>query len=117
MLSEIKRQRNEGTIGTLMKDQRATHGFTQKALADVIGIEHYTMISQMERGHMSIPPALWVPIANALRMDRQEWVLMCLREIQPEVYGALFGVKTITETAAALQALERGDYEQPLASK
>lgn len=110
MLSEEKTLGNRGLIGALMKDRRVSLGYTQKAFADVLGIEYYTLISQMERGHMTVPPTLWGPIAEALKIDRQEWVLQCLREIQPEVYDALFGDKAIAEASAALRALEVGSF-------
>jgi hypothetical protein len=64
---------------------------SQKDLADAIGLQYYTMVSQMELGYISVPASLWVPISNALSLDRVDWVLECLLEIQPQVFFALFG--------------------------
>ncbi len=108
MLSIKKRQRNLETLGTIVKEARNKEGFTQKALADALGLEYYTMISQMELGYISIPPSLWTPIADKLRMNRARWVLQCLYEIQPEVYAALFGIKSIAEVTEYLNTLDKG---------
>ena len=111
MLSEKKRQKNLLALGSLVKEARVKEGFTQKALADALGLEYYTMISQIELGYISIPPVLWTPIADKLRMDRAKWVLECLYEIQPEVYRALFGIKSIAEVSEHLNKLDKGDSD------
>ena len=108
MLSEKKRQKNLESLGLLVKEARTKEGFTQKALADALGLEYYTMISQLELGYISIPPSLWTPIADKLRMDRAKWVLQCLYEIQPDVYRAVFGIKSIAEVSEHLNHLEKG---------
>ena len=108
MLTEKKKQRNHDQLGLALKEARVRGGYSQKALADSLGIEYYTMISQMELGYMSIPPTLWTPIADKLRLDRAGWVLRCLTEIMPEVYHALFGIKSIKEVAEHLNALDKG---------
>lgn len=109
MLSDKKRQRNLESLGQLVKDARVKEGFTQKALADALGLEYYTMISQMELGYISIPPSLWTPIADKLRLDRSNWVLECLLEIQPEVFRALFGNKSLREVSEHLSKLDKGE--------
>jgi DNA-binding XRE family transcriptional regulator len=108
MLSDRKRQHNLNALGSRIKDARTKEGYTQKAFADALGLEYYTMISQMELGYISIPPSLWTPIADKLRMDRAEWVLLCLLEIQPEVYSALFGNKPMVEVSEFLKRLDKG---------
>lgn len=70
MLSENRKERNRNNLGTELKNSRVKEGYTQKALATALGLEYYTMISQMELGYMSIPASLWVPIADLLRMDK-----------------------------------------------
>ncbi len=109
MLSSERKQRNQKTLGSALKDARVEAGFTQKALADALGIEYYTMISQMELGYISIPPSLWSPIADKLKLPRAKWVLQCLREVQPEVFVAMFGNKSMAEVIAVLEKLEKGE--------
>lgn len=111
MLTESKRRRNQNQMGNALKEARVKEGYTQKALADALGLEYYTMISQMEIGYMSIPPTLWTPIADKCRLDRADWVLRCLAEIMPDVYDALFGVKSIKEVSIYLNALEKGSKD------
>ena len=113
MLSESKKRRNHEKPGTMLKEARTEAGFTQKALADALGLEYYTMISQMELGYISIPASLWVPISDKTRIDKHRFVLRCLHEIMPEVYRALFGIKSINEAADGLKALDLGKYEEP----
>ena len=108
MLSEKKRLHNQNTLGGIIKEARTKEGFTQKALADALGMEYYTMVSQIELGYMSLPPSLWTPIADKLRLPRAEWVLNCLLEIQPEVYQALFGIKPVQEVTEMLDMLDKG---------
>jgi len=93
----------------MIKEARIAAGYTQKGLADSLGLEYYTMISQIELGYMSLPPSLWTPLADKLRMPRAAWVLNCLLEIQPEVYTALFGIKSVAEVTEVLDRLDKGD--------
>lgn len=105
MLSEKRKEKNRNNLGQRLKDARKAEGMTQKALADALGLEYYTMISQMELGYISIPATLWGPIADTLKMDKPEWILLCLNEYQPEVYRALFGAHSRTEVIQVLSAL------------
>ena len=102
VLSPEKKKRNEERLGAAIKAARERMGMTQKDLAQELGIEYYTMVSQIERGYMSIPANLWVPLAIALHFDRRQWVVECLYEIQPSMYEALFDSTSTTEVAAAL---------------
>ena len=116
MLSEDRRHRNKAGLGETLKTARMAKGYTQKALASQLGLEYYTMISQMELGYMSIPPSLWVPIAQTLHMNTSEWVLQCLREYQPEVFQALFLNRSMREATATLDMLHRGHLDELLSN-
>lgn len=111
MLSDRRIEKNRLNLGSEMKEARQRSGYTQKALASTLGIEYYTMISQMELGYISIPASLWSPIANSLSMDPTEWVLRCLLEYQPEVYKALFDNLSRSEVAPVLTALKKGQID------
>jgi len=106
MLSRETQERNIGLIGSVIKAKREEIGMTQKALADLLGLNYYTMISQIERGYVTLPPSMWVPMANALRFDVEHWVLQCLDELHPDTYRALFGRHGQTKVAAALKDLK-----------
>lgn len=108
MLSENRKRKNADSLGRIVKDGRTAAGYTQKAFADALGIEYYTMISQMELGYISIPAAFWVPIADKLNFDVSEWVLRCLEEYQPEVYRALFFNASRSEVADVISSIRKG---------
>jgi len=114
MLSEKRKQRNKENLGSLLKNARVKEGYTQKALADALGLEYYTMISQMELGYISIPASLWAPIADILRMDKSDWVLKCALEYTPEIYHALFDHKSRAEITQFLDALRKGKLDNIL---
>lgn len=104
MLSQKKREENSKFIGAAVKAKRETIGMTQKALADSLGLSYYTMISQIENGYVTLPPALWVPVAHALRFDPEDWVVTCLDRLQPDVYFALFGTLDQTKVIKLLKS-------------
>lgn len=108
MLSEQRRQRNRDNLGAALKEARLREGFTQKGLANALGIEHHTMISQLELGYMAIPAPLWVPLAEVLKMDRYSWVLRCVQEYHPDINRSLFGNLSRRELSEFLEALHKG---------
>ncbi len=114
MLSEKRREKNRDNLGSSLKSARVSEGYTQKALADSLDLEYYTMISQMELGYISIPATLWGPIADVLRMNKSEWVLRCLTEYSPEIYSALFGNKSRNETEMLLEMYSKGALDSIL---
>lgn len=91
MLNPETRRRNVNKIGRRIKERRKELGITQRQLAHSIGLDYYTMVSQMELGYVTVPPSLWVRLASSLKMDIAEFVILCLKELQPEVYEAVFG--------------------------
>ena len=111
MLSDKRIRKNKENLGTELKEARQKEGYTQKALASALGLEYYTMVSQMELGYISIPPALWVPLAKTLRMETEVWCLRCLKEYQPDVYEALFHNRSIRESGAVLKLYLRGTLD------
>lgn len=111
MLSEQRRQRNRNNLGSELKEARVREGFTQKALASALDIEHASMISQMELGYMAIPAPLWVPMADALKMNRYLWVLRCVHEYYPDINRSLFGNLSRREVSDFLTALHKGQLD------
>lgn len=108
MLSEERKQKNRENLGKRLKDARVAQGYTQKALADALDLEYYTMISQMELGYVSIPASLWRSIADILHMDKADWSLRCLYEYSPEVYEALFDKRSLAEISGVLTKIRKG---------
>ncbi|WP_170770081.1 helix-turn-helix domain-containing protein [Ruegeria lacuscaerulensis] len=65
---------NRSNLAARLKDVRLKKGYTLKALANALGVEHHTMISQMELGNVAVPSNLWVTLAEPLNLDRYIWV-------------------------------------------
>ena len=111
MLSETRKLKNAHNIGGLIKEAREKSGFTQKALAEAIGLDYYTMISQMELGYVSVPPALWVVIARTLDMGRVDFVLRCILAYQPDLYEALFDRRGRSDVCEFLTKYIKGHFD------
>ena len=105
MLSAETRKRNTAEIGSTIKARRQALGMTQKDLAAKLDLSYYTMISQIENGYVTLPPAMWVQVADALGLDKVEWVTTCLDRLYPDIFVALFGSSAQSEVTKALRAL------------
>lgn len=75
--------------GIWLKTLRLDRGLSQRQMAARVGIECYSLISQIEAGRGSVPLNKCVPWANALDVEPREFVLQLLRWYHPEAYGAL----------------------------
>lgn len=111
-LSENRKAQNANTMGQQIKAAREAEGYTQKALADAIGLDYYTMISQMELGYVTVPVTLWVPLANTLKLDRSDFILRCILAYQPDLYDALFGHRGRSEVSRFLTQFNKGQLDQ-----
>ena len=76
--------------GRWLKERREERGLSQRQLAEMIGVEYYTFISQLETGRGRIPPDKYRTWAHALGMDPREFVLALLPFYDPTTYGILF---------------------------
>ncbi len=105
MLSKEKKKKNYESIGSFIRDKRIDASLKQKELADIICLEYYTLISSIELGYTTIPPAHWRNIAKALKIDEFDFSSRCLLEMYPEVYAALFGMASRIEVTEALKGI------------
>jgi transcriptional regulator with XRE-family HTH domain len=87
-LSDVQDLRREG--GRWLKQRRERLGLSQRELADRVGAEYYTFISQLETGRGRIPPDRYNDWARALEMRGREFVREILRYYDPITYGILF---------------------------
>ena len=81
--------RREG--GRWLKAQRERVGLSQRQLADKVGTEYYTFISQLETGRGKIPPDRYLVWAEALKMSPRDFVQAIMRFYDPVAYAILFG--------------------------
>lgn len=87
--SETIELRKEG--GAWLKSLREARGLSQRKLADLIGTDYYTFISQLETGRGRIPPDRYVAWAEALGVEPREFVKNVLQFYDPITYEILFG--------------------------
>lgn len=86
--SDVQDLRREG--GRWLKERRERLGLSQRQLAERVGAEYYTFISQLETGRGRIPPDRYREWAHALEMSDRAFVREMLRYYDPITYGILF---------------------------
>ena|SRR6516225_68489 len=86
--ADVQELRREG--GRWLKDQRERAGLSQRQLADQVGAEYYTFISQLETGRGRIPPDRYLMWAKALNISPREFVRAIMRFYDPITYDILF---------------------------
>jgi transcriptional regulator with XRE-family HTH domain len=86
--AEVVELRREA--GRWLKDLREKAGLSQREMADRVGAEYYTFISQIEAGRGRIPPDRYAAWADALSIDPRIFVRTLLRYYDPVTYKILF---------------------------
>ena len=87
--SETIELRKDG--GQWLKSLREEKGLSQRKLADLIGTDYYTFISQLETGRGRIPPDRYRVWSEALGVDQREFVKNVLKFYDPITFEILFG--------------------------
>lgn len=86
---EVKELRRQA--GAWLKSRRTEVGLTQRALAESVGLEYYTMVSMIEAGRGRIPPDSYLAWAGALQMQPAEFVRTLMQFYDPITHSILFG--------------------------
>ncbi len=86
--TEVQQLRREG--GKWLREQREKAGLSQRQLAELVGAEYYTFISQLETGRGRIPPDRYLTWAEALKVEPREFVREVMRFYDPVTYDILF---------------------------
>ena len=76
--------------GLWLRSCREECGLSQRELAQLVDVEYYTFISQIESGRGRVPPDRLSAWAEALQMDPQVFVKTLMRFYDPITYGLLF---------------------------
>ena len=84
--------RREG--GRWLRELRESVGLSQRQLAERVGADYYTFISQLETGRGRIPPDRYRDWAVALEVDPRVFVRNLMRYYDPVTYGILFDSST-----------------------
>ena len=86
---DVQKLRREA--GKWLKELRIKRDLTQRDLAELVGVEYYTFVSQLEVGRGRIPPDRYEPWALALGLDPADFVKQLMRYYDPQTYRILFG--------------------------
>jgi len=78
------------TLGLWLKFIREEQGLSQRQLAEILTLDYYTFISQLENGRGKIPAHRYVEWAYALGQNPKEFVRRLLRYYEPMTYSVLF---------------------------
>mgnify|MGYP002622974574 CR=1 FL=1 len=78
------------TAGRWLKRKREEAGLSQRQLADILGFEYYTFVSQLETGRGRIPPERYEDWARALKIESREFVYILMRYYDPITFSLLF---------------------------
>jgi len=79
--------------GAWLRDLRLKAKLSQRQLAEKIGAEYYTFISQLENGRGRIPPDRYEEWAKALNVSANVFVFNLMRFYDPVTFRILFGEK------------------------
>ncbi len=85
---DVQKLRREA--GKWLKELREARGLTQRQLAERVGVDYYTFISQLEVGRGRIPPDRYERWARALGVNPADFVRNLLRFYDPETFRLLF---------------------------
>ena len=87
-VAEVQDLRRDG--GRWLKSLREAAGLSQRQLAQSVGAEYYTFISQLETGRGRIPPDRYGDWADALGLPHKMFVQELMRYYDPITHGILF---------------------------
>jgi transcriptional regulator with XRE-family HTH domain len=76
--------------GRWLRELREQRGLSQRNLADRVGAEYYTFISQIEAGRGRIPPDRYLEWARALKVEPKLFVQTLMRFYDPVTWEIIF---------------------------
>lgn len=96
MLAELKKcspeeaREHRISLGLWLRELREERGLSQRALADLLSLDYYTFISQLETGRGKIPEHRYTEWAEALGQDPKSFVKVLMSYYHPTTYSILF---------------------------
>lgn len=87
---EPKTQLLRRQAGHWLKQKREERNLSQRQLADLLGLDYYTFISQLETGRGRIPPERYADWARSLGMEPHDFVYVLMRYYDPITFSILF---------------------------
>jgi transcriptional regulator with XRE-family HTH domain len=93
--TEVVELRKEA--GLWLKELREKRGLSQRQMAEKVGGNYYTFISQLESGRGRIPPDRYLVWADVLNISPEAFVRNLLRYYDPVTHSILFGQSEVTK--------------------
>ena len=90
--------------GAYVKQLREAAGLTQQQVSKALGLEYYTMISQIEIGKTRVPPDHIAKLAELLEVDPKEFAKRLLSYYDPFMWQILFGVEAKAKSSPSRPA-------------
>jgi len=94
----VQEKRKAG--GLWLKKLRMDAGLSQRQLAEKVGADYYTFISQLENGRGRVPPDRYEDWAAALDIPADTFVFNLMRFYDPMTFRILFGEQESCEKDA-----------------
>jgi transcriptional regulator with XRE-family HTH domain len=102
-------QKLRDQAGRWLRELREKRGLSQRDLAQKVGAEYYTFISQLEHGRGRIPPDRYLLWADALGVEPREFVRGLMAYYDPVTYNIIFGrgpqIKAATSKNSSVQSV------------
>lgn len=89
-------QQARSEAGRWLRSLREASGLSQRQLAQAVGFEYYTFISQLESGRGRLPQGQYMAFAEALNIPLRDFVKTLTRYYDPVTYYALFESEEIS---------------------
>ena len=84
-------QARRKVAGLWLREKREAAALSQRDLAQAVGFEYYTFISQIEAGRGKVPSERYKRYADALGVEPREFAVVMLRFNDPFTYDLIFG--------------------------
>ncbi|MGH8525196.1 MAG: helix-turn-helix domain-containing protein [Gammaproteobacteria bacterium] len=106
-------QKLRDQAGHYLRELREKRGLSQRELAQKVGAEYYTFISQLEHGRGRIPPDRYLLWADALGVNPREFVRELMSYYDPVTYNIIFGRGSRIEVKATNSRRAAGQSSTP----
>ena len=87
---ETSRRESLRELGAWLRQRREACGLSQRQLANLVGLDCYTTIAQLESGSGRIPPEKYRLWLAHMSMNERDFVLTLLSHYDPITYSILF---------------------------
>ena len=76
--------------GEWLREKRCAAGLSQRELADLVHMEYYTFISQIESGRGRVTAERYLDWSNALDIEPREFAISLMKYYDPVSYKLIF---------------------------